>query len=102
MFPPYQFGHDICARNIRKRRPTYRSTNVSSRTFTSNEPEARMGALGIRTIIVATDLSDELIPVVQTAARLAQLTGAHLHVVHTTEAPIPEAALTDYLRAADI
>src|SRR5688572_6501242 len=61
-----------------------------------------MGALGIRTIIVATDLSDELIPAVQTAARLAQLTDAQLHVVHTTEAPVPESRLTDYLHAADI
>jgi nucleotide-binding universal stress UspA family protein len=61
-----------------------------------------MGALGIRTIIVATDLSDELIPAVQTAARLAQLTDAQLHVVHTTETPVPESRLTDYLRVADI
>ena len=61
-----------------------------------------MSALGIRTIIVATDLSSELIPAVQTAASLAQLSGANLHVVHTTDAPIAESRLTDFLNAADI
>lgn len=61
-----------------------------------------MSALGIRTIIVATDLSEPLIPALQTSARLAQLTDAHLHIVHTTEARIPESRLTDHLRAAHV
>jgi nucleotide-binding universal stress UspA family protein len=61
-----------------------------------------MSVLGIRTIIVATDLSDELIPAVQTAARLAQLTEAYLHIVHTTETPVPESRLSEHLRLANI
>ena len=61
-----------------------------------------MSALGIRTIIVATDLTDQLIPAVQTAAQLARLTDADLHIIHTTEAPVADARLTDHLLAADV
>jgi nucleotide-binding universal stress UspA family protein len=61
-----------------------------------------MSALGIRTIIVATDLSDKLIPAVQTAAALAQLADADLHVVHTTDTPIADSRLTDFLHATGI
>ena len=61
-----------------------------------------MSALGIRTIIVATDLTETLIPAVQTAAKLAQLTDADLHIIHTTEAPVPDARMTDHLSAANV
>ena len=61
-----------------------------------------MSALGIHTIVVATDLTDELIPAVQTAARLAQLTDAQLHIMHTTETPVPEARMTEHLAAGQV
>ena len=61
-----------------------------------------MSVLGIRTIIVATDLSDALMPALQAGVRLAQLTDAHLHIVHTTETRIPESRLADHLQAARI
>ena len=61
-----------------------------------------MSALGIRTIIVATDLTDKLVPAVQTAAQLAQLTDADLHIIHTTEAPVPDARMTEHLQSAGV
>jgi nucleotide-binding universal stress UspA family protein len=61
-----------------------------------------MSVLGIRTILVGTDLDDALIPALRSAAELAKLTEAHLHVVHTTERAIPEARLGEHLRAAGI
>jgi nucleotide-binding universal stress UspA family protein len=61
-----------------------------------------MSALGIRTIIVATDLTDALLPTLQSAAQLAQLTDADLHIVHTTQHEISESLLHTHLRAADI
>ncbi|HEY0671720.1 MAG TPA: universal stress protein [Longimicrobiales bacterium] len=61
-----------------------------------------MSALGIRTIIVATDLTDALIPALQASVRLAKLTDAHLHIIHTTEARIPESRLTEHLAAAHV
>ncbi|HEX6066192.1 MAG TPA: universal stress protein [Longimicrobiales bacterium] len=61
-----------------------------------------MSALGIRTILVGTDLEGALIPALRSAARLAELTDAQLHVVHTTEQAVPEARLDEHLRAAGI
>lgn len=61
-----------------------------------------MSALGIHTIIVATDLSDALIPALQSSAHLAQLTDAHLHIIHTTEARVPESRLAEHLSAAEV
>jgi|SRR5688572_18878765 len=61
-----------------------------------------MSVLGVRTIVVATDASDALIPAVQTAARLAELNGARLHIVHTTETPVPESRFAEHLRLANI
>lgn len=61
-----------------------------------------MSALGIRTIVVATDLTDTLLPALRSAARLAELTEADLHVVHTTEKRISESLLDDHLRAAGL
>src|SRR5688572_20815024 len=60
-----------------------------------------MSVLGVRTIVVATDASDALIPAVQTAARLAELNGARLHIVHTTETPVPESRFAEHLRLAN-
>ena len=61
-----------------------------------------MSVLGIRTILVGTDLQDALIPALRSAAELAKLTDARLHVVHTTERAIPESRLDDHIRAAEI
>ena len=41
-----------------------------------------MRPLSLRTILVATDLSDAMLPALQTAAELATLAEASLHVVH--------------------
>ena len=61
-----------------------------------------MSALGIRTIIVGTDLTVALLPALEVAARLAQLAGAKLHVVHTTEKAIDESLLAEHLRSAGL
>lgn len=61
-----------------------------------------LSALGIRTILAATDLTNTMLPALQTAVRLAQLTDAQLHIVHTTERAIPESLLDEHLHAAGI
>ncbi len=61
-----------------------------------------MSVLGIRTILFGTDLHDALVPALRSAAELAKLTDAHLHIVHTTERAIPETRLEEHLRAAGI
>ena len=46
-----------------------------------------MKPLGIRNILVATDLQPDMLPALRSAQQLAQLTGAQLHVVHAGMAP---------------
>ncbi|HEY0304563.1 MAG TPA: universal stress protein [Longimicrobiales bacterium] len=61
-----------------------------------------MSALGIRTILAATDLTETMLPALQTGVRLARLTDARLHIVHTTERAIPESLLDEHMQAAGI
>ncbi|HET9986231.1 MAG TPA: universal stress protein [Longimicrobiales bacterium] len=61
-----------------------------------------MRPLALRTVLVATDLTDAVLPGLRTAAELARLTGAAVHVVHAAAGPAAEAerALAEQLRAA--
>lgn len=66
-----------------------------------------MRPLALRTLVVATDLSDACLPAVRGAADLARLAGARLHAVHATDAasvPDTEAgrSLAVHLRAAGV
>jgi nucleotide-binding universal stress UspA family protein len=56
-----------------------------------------MRPLALRTVLVATDLTDGLLPALRTAAALSQLAGARLHIVHA--APTPEAEAQGLLDA---
>ncbi len=49
-----------------------------------------MRLLTLKTVLVATDLDEQSGPVLRTAARLAELSGAQLHLVHATSVPRPE------------
>lgn len=49
-----------------------------------------MRLLTLKTVLVATDLDEHSGPVLRTAARLAELSGAQLHLVHATSVPRPE------------
>lgn len=46
-----------------------------------------MRPLALRNILLATDLTPEMIPALQSARELAHLSGATLHVVHAVEEP---------------
>lgn len=61
-----------------------------------------MRPLALKNVLVASDLSDAMIPALRTAANLAQLTGANLHVVHANESPPPQSSLERQVRAAGI
>lgn len=61
-----------------------------------------MRLLTLRSILVATDLSETSRPALRTAARLAPLAGASLHVLHVAESPRPdnETRLVEHFREA--
>lgn len=46
-----------------------------------------MKPLALRSILVATDLEDDMVPALRSARQLAELAGADLHVVHAGRAP---------------
>ena len=62
----------------------------------------RMRPLALRNVLVATDLSDALLPALRSAAELARLADAHLYVVHAEEQPGDESALSRHLSAAGV
>lgn len=49
-----------------------------------------MRLLTLKTVLVATDLDDQSGAVLRTAAKLAELSGAQLHLLHATSVPTPE------------
>jgi nucleotide-binding universal stress UspA family protein len=60
-----------------------------------------MRLLTLRSILVTTDLSETSWPALRTAARLAPLTGASLHVLHVAENPgVDENRLLEHFREA--
>jgi nucleotide-binding universal stress UspA family protein len=61
-----------------------------------------MRPLALRNVLVATDLSDALLPALRSAAELARLAEAHLYVVHAEEKPGEESALSRHLSAAGV
>lgn len=63
-----------------------------------------MRPLALRTVLAATDLTDASLPAVRTAAELARLAGARLHVVYAADPPDAEAgrSLGVHLRAAGV
>src|SRR5687768_8950441 len=61
-----------------------------------------MRPFALRNVLVATDLSDALLPALHTAAELASLAGARLHIVHVEETLDTEDALAEHLRAAGL
>ncbi len=61
-----------------------------------------MRPLSIRSVLVASDLSDALVPVVRSAAELAHLAGARLHIVHATEHDGDPSALGKHIHAAGL
>lgn len=67
-------------------------------------PADAMRPLALRTVLVATDLSDASLPAVRAAAELARLAGARLHAVYAADEPDAEAgrSLAVHLRAAGI
>jgi nucleotide-binding universal stress UspA family protein len=80
-----------------------RPATVLRATISSGTAVAPMRPFTLDTVLVATDLSDEDVPALQTAMRLAHLTAANLHVVHA--AADGDRALDDavdrHLRRAD-
>jgi nucleotide-binding universal stress UspA family protein len=58
-----------------------------------------MKLLGIRNILVATDLKPDMLPALRSAQQLAQLTGADLHVVHAGRAPARDQHLDERIAA---
>lgn len=61
-----------------------------------------MWLLTLRSILVATDLGEASRPALRTGARLAQLAGAGLHLLHVADDPPPggEARLREHFRLA--
>ncbi len=61
-----------------------------------------MWLLTLRSILVATDLGEASLPALRTAARLAPLAGAGLHLLHVADDPPPggEARLREHFRLA--
>lgn len=61
-----------------------------------------MWLLTLRSILVATDLGEASLPALRTAARLAPLAGARLHLLHVADDPPPggEARLREHFRRA--
>ena len=61
-----------------------------------------MWLLALRSILVATDLGEASRPALRTAARLAPLAGARLHLLHVADDPPPggEARLREHFRGA--
>jgi nucleotide-binding universal stress UspA family protein len=61
-----------------------------------------MWLLTLRSILVATDLGEASRPALRTGARLAQLAGAALHLLHVADDPPPggEARLREHFRLA--
>ena len=59
-----------------------------------------MRPLSLRKILVATDLSDAMMPALHTAAELAALADARLHIVHGGEQPASNGDLRTHLSKA--
>lgn len=61
-----------------------------------------MRLLTLKSILVATSLDETSLPALRTAARLAPLAGARLHLLYVAEAPDPEAPtrLREFFRRA--
>jgi nucleotide-binding universal stress UspA family protein len=56
-----------------------------------------MRPLSLRTILVATDLSEAMLPALQTARQLSELAASQLHVVHGSKDPVPRARIRQHL-----
>jgi nucleotide-binding universal stress UspA family protein len=61
-----------------------------------------MRPLALRNVLVATDLSDRMIVPLRTAAELAALAEARLHVVHVQDQAVTESALRDHVALAGL
>lgn len=57
-----------------------------------------MKPLALRNILLATDLDEEMAPALRSAAELAELSGARLHIVHSVEHPSQRQRLEEKLK----
>ncbi len=57
-----------------------------------------MKPLALRNILLATDLDEEMAPALRSAAELAALSGARLHIVHSVEHPSQRQELEEKLK----